>query len=81
MAIVFGCLSICPGFIAVIIFLCGSWYDSSASLEKSTIGNYGLVSTDNGTDSLGSLLAAQPTLAARASTVSFSNSKSESPER
>ncbi|GAX74805.1 hypothetical protein CEUSTIGMA_g2252.t1 [Chlamydomonas eustigma] len=75
MAIVFGCLSVCPGIIAVIVFLCGSWYNSSGSLEKSTIGNYGLVSTTNGTDSLGSLLAAQDSLAGAASTISFSNSK------
>ena len=79
MAVVFGILT-CPALIATIIFLCGSWYDNQASLEKSTIGNYGLVSTGNGTSSLGAMLLADPAVTATVkdiSATSFSSIKGE----
>jgi hypothetical protein len=65
MAIVFGILSVCPGLIVMILFLCGSWFDNKdSSLEKTTIGNYGLVSTSNGSSQLGVMLAASPSISA-----------------
>ena len=82
MAIVFGILSVCPGLIVMILFLCGSWFDSGdASLEKTTIGNYGMASSMNGTSLIGAMLALNPNISAAVGgvelTPTFSSKKGE----
>ena len=79
MAMLFGVLAICPGIICVILYLCGSWYDQTGSLEKTTIGNYGLVSTTSGIGNLSALLAADTAIVIvdASGLASFSSAKSE----
>ena len=79
MATVFGVLAVCPGLVAVVLFLCGSWYDAAGSLEKSTIGNYGLVSSTNGSSALGALLLSDSSISSSQASglVSFTSAKSE----
>ena len=76
MATLFGVLALCPGLVAVVIFLCGSWYDASGSIEKSTIGNYGLVSSTKGSSALASLLLTESSIQT-SGLVSFTSAKSE----
>lgn len=44
MAIAFAVLAVVPALLVfIVVVVCGSWFNSSADLQKATLGNFGLV--------------------------------------
>mmetsp|Transcript_4883 Transcript_4883/g.14853 ORF Transcript_4883/g.14853 Transcript_4883/m.14853 type:complete len:772 (+) Transcript_4883:494-2809(+) len=58
MALVFCILAVVPALLAVIVFALGPWYNGRADIDNVMLGNFGLVSSVNGSTSLDFLLAA-----------------------
>lgn len=78
MAVAFAVLSVCVGLPSLIIFLAGPWYPSSSNLERSTIGNFGLVSNNSGSNLIQSLLVNDASVDTSGLSIGgFGSSKSE----